>query len=51
VLESRRGVAGERILALPGIREWSAIEEEKWAAAISSPAPRLARQGRTLPNS
>ena len=29
-LEARRGVAGERIGALPGIREWAAVEEDEW---------------------
>jgi hypothetical protein len=29
-LEARQGVSGERIAALPGIREWSAIEEDEW---------------------
>jgi hypothetical protein len=29
-LEVDRGVTGERIGALPGIREWAAAEEEEW---------------------
>jgi hypothetical protein len=29
-LEVDRGVSGERIGALPGIREWAAIEEDEW---------------------
>jgi hypothetical protein len=29
-LEADRGVSGERIGALPGIREWAAIEEDEW---------------------
>jgi hypothetical protein len=28
--ERQRGFSGECIRALPGIREWSAIEEEEW---------------------
>jgi hypothetical protein len=28
--ERQRGAAGERIRALPGIRDWSAIEEDEW---------------------
>jgi len=28
--ERQRGASGERIRALPGIREWSAIEEDEW---------------------
>jgi hypothetical protein len=29
-LEVDRGVTGERIGALPGIREWAAMEEDEW---------------------
>ncbi len=29
-LEAVRGIVGERIGALPGIREWAAIEEGEW---------------------